>query len=220
LIFLLTQGSVEWLINVAITIMFLIVLVDWLTFLILTGLGITLGVVFHLVAIGPISLQLDFTTWYLLVYTITFATLVGIIFARRKEQFFERRLQDMATHCSDAIRGLEASVSRNAVMRLAQQIDEQVRVFIKNNDYIQDTPTPQHLAKSQQPSAEPFIDFFKYFRPTAHEFVRQGVHMQELLVEALRVHFIAPKIERLSMRECVQPVVDGFFLSTSTCRSP
>ncbi len=36
--FLLTQGSVEWLINVALTIMFLVVLVDWLSFIILTFL--------------------------------------------------------------------------------------------------------------------------------------------------------------------------------------
>ncbi len=216
--FLLTQGSVEWLINVAITIMFLIVLVDWLTFLLLAILGVGLGCLFYRLAIGPIDLQLDFTTGYLLVYAVTFSTLICLLFARRRQQFFERRLQDMATHCSDAMRGLEASFSRAAVMRLAQRIDKQVGDFIESNAYLQAASIPQHLAKSQQTSAEQFIDFFKYFRPTAHEFVRQGVHMQELLVEALRVHVIAPKIERLSMRDCVRPVVDGFFFSTSTCR--
>lgn len=37
------------------------------------------------------------------------------------------------------------------------------------------------------------------------------VLMSNFLVEALRVHIIAPRIERLSMRDCVRPVVDDFF---------
>lgn len=86
LMFLLTQGSIEWLINVAITIMFLIVLVDWLTFFILTALGIVLGALFYRAAIGPISLQLDFSTGYLLIYQGVFATLIGLLFARRREK--------------------------------------------------------------------------------------------------------------------------------------
>ena len=39
------------------------------------------------------------------------------------------------------------------------------------------------------------------------------VLMSNFLVEALRVHIIAPRIERLSMRDCVRPVVDDFFLN-------
>ena len=89
--FLLTQGSVEWLINVALAIMFLIVLVDWLTFLLLTILGVALGCLFHRLAIGPIDLQLDFTTGYLLVYQGVFATLIGLLFARRRQQRTEQQ---------------------------------------------------------------------------------------------------------------------------------
>jgi Na+/proline symporter len=87
--FLLTQGSTEWLINVALTIMFLIVLVDWMSFLILSALGISLGFLFYKLAIGPINLQLDFSTGYLLVYQGIFATLIGLLFARRKQLNFD-----------------------------------------------------------------------------------------------------------------------------------
>jgi Na+/proline symporter len=87
--FLLTQGSVEWLINVALTIMFLIVLVDWLSFVILSALGVALGFLFYQLAIGPINLNLDFSTGYLLVYQGLFATLIGLLFARRKQQSFD-----------------------------------------------------------------------------------------------------------------------------------
>ncbi|MHA7878124.1 MAG: sodium:solute symporter family protein, partial [Bacteroidota bacterium] len=77
--FLITQGSVEWLINIAITIMFLIVLVDWVSFLLLSILGVTLGFLFYQLAIGPVRLQLDFSTGYLLVYICVFATSIALI---------------------------------------------------------------------------------------------------------------------------------------------
>jgi Na+/proline symporter len=92
--FLLTQGSVEWLINVAIIIMFLIVLVDWISFVVLTLLGFAMGFLFYKLAIGPIDLQLDFSTGYLLVYQGIFATLIGLIFARRKQLSFDKLATD------------------------------------------------------------------------------------------------------------------------------
>ena len=92
--FLLTQGSVEWLINVALTIMFLIVLVDWISFMILTVLGVVLGLLFYTQIVGPISLQLDFSTGYLLVYQGIFATLIGLMFARRKQLNFDKLATD------------------------------------------------------------------------------------------------------------------------------
>ena len=86
LMFLLTQGSIEWLINVAITIMFLIVLVDWATFLWITVFGIASSLLFYSAFIGHITLQLSFSSSYLLIYQVVFATLIGLLFARRKEQ--------------------------------------------------------------------------------------------------------------------------------------
>lgn len=86
LMFLLTQGSIEWLINVAITIMFLIVLVDWATFLWITAFGVSLSLLSYSAVIGPITLQLSFSSSYLLIYQVVFATLIGLLFARRKEQ--------------------------------------------------------------------------------------------------------------------------------------
>jgi hypothetical protein len=88
--FFLTQGSIEWLINVTLSIMLLIVLVDWLSFIILTLLGIALGLLFYSQVIGPININLNFTTSYLLIYQGIFATLIGLLFARRKQQRFDQ----------------------------------------------------------------------------------------------------------------------------------
>ncbi|MEL6358390.1 MAG: HD domain-containing protein, partial [Bacteroidota bacterium] len=119
--FLLTQGSIEWLINVAITIMFLIVLVDWLTFFILTALGIVLGVLFYRAAIGPVSLQLDFSTGYLLVYQGVFATLIGLLFARRRERRIEREHRTLKNQDEASREGLlQAAKERHQALKALQ----------------------------------------------------------------------------------------------------
>jgi hypothetical protein len=126
--FLLTQGSVEWLINVAITIMFLIVLVDWISFIILTVLGIALGFLFYTLAIGPIALRLDFSAGDLLVYTCFFSTLVALLFARRKEQHFAVKFREIeAQH--DAMRQV-GDTPHPAIERIATLIDRQVQEFL------------------------------------------------------------------------------------------
>ncbi len=118
--FLLTQGSMEWLINIAITIMFLIVLVDWVSFIILATLGLGLGLLFYKVAIGPISLRLDFSTGYLLVYQGIFATLIGLIFARRKQLNFDKLATD-----NQALLAIEL-VNKE---RLLESFREKVRII-------------------------------------------------------------------------------------------
>lgn len=83
---LTTHGSIEWLTHMAISIFFLIVLVDWVTFLLLITLGIVLGFLFYTQVVGPVNIQLGFIGWYLVVYQGLFATFIGLLFARKKEQ--------------------------------------------------------------------------------------------------------------------------------------
>jgi Na+/proline symporter len=91
---LLTNFSVEWLVNIALSIMLLIVLVDWLTFFIIGILGIGLGLLFYRQVVGPIHIELNFSNWYLLVYQAIFATLIGLLFARRKEKLYDQLATD------------------------------------------------------------------------------------------------------------------------------
>ena len=125
--FLLTQGSVEWLINVALTIMFLIVLVDWATFFLLMGLGMGLGLLFHMVVIGPVSLQLDFTTGYLLAYQSVFAVLIGLLFARRRQQSFAKTTKRLA--------GKEAASQRLA-QDMVEERDKTLRAITGTEDLL------------------------------------------------------------------------------------
>ena len=159
------------------------------------------------------SLISIFFAYQKVLYQNVYATLIGLLFARKQQQFFERRLQDIAMHCSDATQGLESSVSRTAVMHLAYHIDQQVKASIDGHDYLQVSPELQKLVRKQQERAAQGIAFFKYFKPTAYAFVRQGKQLQDLLIEGLRSKFIAPRLERVSMSALVQSVVDDFLLS-------
>ncbi len=82
---LLTQSNIEWVVNIAITVILLLIVVDWLTALIIGGLGILLALGFYRLFIGEINLSLDFTSKYLLIYQGIFGLLIGLIFARRKQ---------------------------------------------------------------------------------------------------------------------------------------
>lgn len=93
LMFLVTQGGTEWLINIAIIIILLFILVDWTTAFILGIVGIIFAVIFYRIFIGEPHYTLDFSSKYLLLYQGIFGLLIGLIFARRKEQRFNFLVQ-------------------------------------------------------------------------------------------------------------------------------
>jgi Na+/proline symporter/signal transduction histidine kinase len=84
--FITEQGSAEWVLNLSLTIVILLSLVDWVSFLIISSLGILLGCLYYTVFIGEIALHnLTFEAKYLALYAVLFSILVGYFFIRRKE---------------------------------------------------------------------------------------------------------------------------------------
>jgi hypothetical protein len=181
--FLLTQGSVEWLINVALTIMFLIVLVDWVSFILLTVLGVALGFFFYTLAIGPINLQLDFSTGYLLVYTCVFSTVIALLFSSRKEQHLAAKLREISDHYYGMNQAKTDTTP--ATMRIAAMIDQQIQ---------------ETIAKYSLPN----------FFPTALAVIQQGDQMIEQLVAELKTNHIAPQGSLLSLKTCVNAVSKAY----------
>ncbi len=202
--FLLTQGSVEWLINIALTIMFLIVLVDWLSFVILSALGVTLGLLFYQLAIGPITLQLDFSTGYLLVYTCVFATLIALIFARRREQHLAAKLREISDHYYGV--NQVTTDAHPATMRIATMIDHQVQETIAQYSL------PIHAASNtQQPDAShTAADCLHYFFPTALAVIQQGAQITKHLVAAIKTNYIALQRSLLSLQACVTTILKAY----------
>lgn len=93
--FITMRGDVEWLVNFALSTMLLALLVDWVSFTILLLLGVTCGYIFYGLVMGAPAMLVNPNTIYLLIYICIFATLVGILFARRKELDNEEKLEVM-----------------------------------------------------------------------------------------------------------------------------
>ena len=202
--FLLTQGSIEWLINVALTIMFLIVLVDWLSFVVLTMIGIALGSLFYTLAIGPIQLQLDFSTGYLLMYTCIFSTLIALLFAGRREQHLEAKLREISDH-HHANKLMVADVYP-AVCRIVTMIEQQVQEF--SNNYQQQAEAPMQLTSQGELLTTP--DCLLYLFPTALEIIKQGADMDHHIVQELKQAHVDPQANLLSLRTCVTSILGNY----------
>ncbi|MCP3660118.1 MAG: sodium:solute symporter family protein [Bacteroidetes bacterium] len=86
--FLMTGGSLSWMINIGTSIFFLTMLVSVEVFLILIPLGVSLGILFMSLYFGEINLFLNFNDIYLLAYLIIFPTIIGLLFARSKKIFY------------------------------------------------------------------------------------------------------------------------------------
>ena len=203
--FLLTQGSAEWLINVAITIMFLIVLVDWLSFLILSVLGVGLGFLFHRIVIGPISLHLEFSTGYLLVYTCVFSTVIALLFSGRKEQHLAAKLREISDHYYGTNQVISTEASP-ATMRIATMIDYQVQETIARYSL------PMHASSDVQQENLLYTttDCLHYFFPTALAVIQQGDRMIEQLAEEIKTNYIFPQEALLSLRSCVRAILKAY----------
>lgn len=94
IMYLLTEGSTEWLVNIMAIIILLFVLVDWMSAIILSSIGIALAFVCYHIFVGEFSLSLDFSSKYLLFYQGIFGLLIGLIFARRRQLRYDRLATD------------------------------------------------------------------------------------------------------------------------------
>jgi SSS family solute:Na+ symporter len=95
-LFLIEQLSFNWLINVSLVIILLIVLVDWVTFFILSIVGVISGIIFYKLCVGQI-VSINGNIAYNLIYASLFTTIIGLLFARRREKTVDDKLKISTT---------------------------------------------------------------------------------------------------------------------------
>ena len=203
-LFLLEERNIEWVVNIALSILFLIVLVDWLSFILLSILGITLGLAFYQLAIGSINLQLDFGTGYLLVYTCIFSTLIALLFARRREQHLEAKLREIAAHYHTMYS--TKTQDHPAAMRIANMIDHQVQESMAH--YSLSLYDDNNMRQSD--AFHTSTDCLQYFFPTALAVIQQGEQITAQIVQALKEHYMGPQSALLSLQSCVTTIVEAY----------
>ncbi|OJW71510.1 MAG: hypothetical protein BGO68_04060 [Candidatus Amoebophilus sp. 36-38] len=95
--FLVTNFNIEWLMGILGIIILLLVILDWATAIIIGILGVALGLIFYKLVAGSLIVPVSFDAKYLMVYEGLFGILIGLIFARRKQQRFDRLTTDNQT---------------------------------------------------------------------------------------------------------------------------
>lgn len=97
---LMTGGTTTWFVNVALTIIMLGAIVDWLSCVILGILGTGLGIVCYHLLRTPCSehaaYQLDVIATQHLIYTCIFAISISFFFCRKKKKEVDKRLEALA----------------------------------------------------------------------------------------------------------------------------
>lgn len=145
----LTNGATEYLINIAVTIMFLILLVDWVSAIGISIVGV-FGAIFiykNFIVTDNNYFEFNFNTTYLLIYQIIFGTIIGLLFARRK---------DISTSSANFAASFNKQLVKDKEIELQQARDAQSTIiktigggkinvlenihnaqnFLKNKDYI------------------------------------------------------------------------------------
>ncbi|MCG8340661.1 MAG: sodium:solute symporter family protein, partial [Cytophagales bacterium] len=114
LMFIAMGGAPEWFINIGFAITLLILLVDWLSFILLSIVGVGVGILLHhlLVAQGVLTAVsiTGFSTIYMLIYTCVFATLIGLLFARRKEEAIEEEKRTNQLYAANIAHDLDNTI--------------------------------------------------------------------------------------------------------------
>ena len=124
--FALNGDSTMWMISVILFIMLLVVVVDWLSFLIIATLGVIFGFAFSHFVLGITSLP-PMTDKYTFIYTCLFGTTIGLVFARRRAINTENRVK-RAKNVGSSV-GHEINHNNTPVLSKAQILAMKLTTF-------------------------------------------------------------------------------------------
>lgn len=198
------QGSTDWLMNMVLAIFLLVLLVDWLSFIIILSLGSFLALLVFKAVHGSISLLVDMENLYLAFYMYFFTILIGLVFSRNKAKIdFER---------FSAMEGLSASIAHEIRTPLSslRMNAELVRLYLpKLLDFYEEK-------KSQDPST---VDLIKPQHKTKLQQVTTDIDstIQKafLIVDMLLTNIKAFKdnpvtLQPLNMKACINEAIQAF----------
>ena len=97
---ILNQWGTYCLINLSLSLLLLMILTDWIMFLIITILGLILALIWCMFLFDGSIFPKDIWNWGLIFYSIGFSTF-GFLFSRRKEEAFAKI--GMARMCGEVV---------------------------------------------------------------------------------------------------------------------
>ena len=210
--FLIMGGTTEWLINLALAIMLLIAVVDWLSFVILAALGAGLGIAcYHLLfsfgddlsAFSP-----DLVTMHQLLYTCIFSTLIGLIFFRKRAKEIDQRLEALELF------GKAVAHEVRNIVGLSKSYASSIRFFTKQMHIDKVLPTEDnHEILLIKVAKKAYLSLHDTIEGLTHDSER-GIQTINRILATMRNNVHAGDFTTLSMRECITSALALYGLTT------
>ncbi|MCP3660147.1 MAG: hypothetical protein GY830_07515 [Bacteroidetes bacterium] len=132
IMYLLSDGSITWLVNISISIFFLAILTSTELFLILVPLGVGLAIFFYsYYIIITESICTEFNINFLLIYQILFSSLIALIFLERKKRLNNKnnnKLNNLALSLCSKIKD-----STDIVLPYTQMVNNKFKIIQNSN---------------------------------------------------------------------------------------
>ena len=198
------HGSTNWLMNMVLALFLLVLLVDWISFVVLLSLGVSLALVLYRIMHGSIFILVDMNNLYLAFYMYFFAILIGLIFSRNKAKIdFERlsAMQGLSASIAHEIRTPLSSLRMNTKL-IRMYLPKLIKFYDKNKqneDASAILIRPEHEKKLKKVSAD----------------IEATIQKSFLIVEMLLANIKVFKDEsiiltKLDMSECLNEALQAY----------
>ncbi|MCG8340249.1 MAG: hypothetical protein MI674_03140, partial [Cytophagales bacterium] len=191
------MGSSEWLINIALSIMMLVLLVDWLSFVLIAVGGIWIGFFLHKFLVYKNFIEAtpleDPLTIYLLVYVCVFTTLIGLLFARQREKTIEAEKRTTQLYAANIAHDLDNTIG------CVKLFSSGLEIMLKT------APIKENPEEESYTVPKTVYEFIEDLPRQLSQESDRGYEVIKVMLEAVkRGGMIDPRqLEETSLRECV-----------------
>lgn len=198
--FSINGDNTMWLVTVIMFIMLLVVVVDWLSFLIIAFLGIGLGYLFAAKVLGLTHFP-EVADKYTFIYTCLFGTIIGLVFARRRARNTALRVNRSKSIASTV--GHEINHNSSPVLNQAQILAMKLKTY------------PFELQENAQGEPAYLINkvFFDSLQNGLSEII-SGVKRNKKTIKAFKEiienDVFNVDLRIVSLKECIQEALEEF----------
>jgi signal transduction histidine kinase len=204
------QISIEWLMNIALGVFLLILLVDWIVFIILLSLGILLGYLLFIVSGQELILKSTFSQISLASYIYFYAIIIGLIFSRSHQRNHQEKLQTMKMLAGSIAHELRTPLS--AMMMGGRALGRILPVY---QEAYTKAKSAHLLEQTVSPDQETYLASF----PQNIQTVSQNAHtMITMLLTNLNEGTADQKLECCSIALCVEEALTAYPFSSDERR--
>jgi len=194
--FILNQASIAWATNVMIGIIWLILLVDWISFFVLLILGVLSGCLVYFIQFGNLHIDSPHLTTLYINYAFIILTAAAFSFRKGKRLKMIRLLRAAGGSIAHEMRTPLASVRLNG--ESIEIITDQLKQLIPNTNPKLDAKIEQELLELRSVSNDIVL------------FSRRSNHLINLLLSNLKEDFDTFDREDILVKEILETAIDEF----------